>query len=110
MIFVFNIMLTTLLLLLAVTHSLAETDYARQLKVFDCFQYHPNNSAAALLHKLKVTSQYVDYFIITEAEAIGKDIPFTFDQRLVAEFANKILYLPIRNVPYRQAKVSKYEE
>lgn len=68
--------------------------------VINCFPY--NGESHLLKLKLLLTNSFTDYYIITEGmyshTGIEKDL--TFDYQLFEPYADKILFLPLQNIPY----------
>lgn len=74
-------------------------------KVFDLFVYHGEDDLLAV--KLAAMSDYVDYFVIAEAENFTNlEYNLRFNMTTFIEYSNKIIYLPVRAQPHRKLHLS----
>lgn len=66
--------------------------------VFDCFLYDGEDHVLDL--KLAMMGSFVDYFVIIEGlHSKNNQEYFKFDRMRYESYSQKILYLPIRNLP-----------
>lgn len=69
-------------------------------KVIECFPYNGEELTVKL--KMKINSSIVDYYVITEGilDHHGRDKVLKFDINKFSEYANKIIYKVLDDMPY----------
>lgn len=71
------------------------------MKIFDCFTFF--NEIELLDLRLMVLNDYVDYFVIVEANKThtGKDKDFVFEKNkdIFSDYINKIIYIKVEDLP-----------
>ena len=71
----------------------------RRRLVFDCMAYNGEDHILDL--KLRVTNSFVNFNVLTEGawSHTGVPKPLRFNYSHFEKYANRIIYLPIRNMP-----------
>lgn len=69
------------------------------MKIFDCFSYLDEDLLLDL--RLNILNRYVDYFVIVEGNKTWQNNhkDFRFDLNKFDKFKNKIIYIPVNNMP-----------
>ena len=69
------------------------------MKIYDCFSYLDEDFLLDL--RLRVLNNYVDYFVIVEGNKTWQNNykKLRFDLDLFEEFKNKIIYIPVDDLP-----------
>ena len=69
------------------------------MKIFDCFSYLDEDMLLDI--RLNILDKYVDYFVIIEGNKTWKNNSknFNFDINKFKNFKNKIIYIPIDDLP-----------
>ena len=69
------------------------------MKIIDCFLYFDEDMLLDI--RLNILNKYVSYFVICEAtfNHKGESKKLNFDIKKFSKFKDKIIYLPLENVP-----------
>jgi len=69
------------------------------MKIYDCFSYWDEDLLLEL--RLNILNNYVDYFVIVEGNKTWQNNSkkFRFNVKNFSKFKNKIIYIPITNMP-----------